>query len=86
MDQVPTFFKGDEQFIKERLASFKELSDEKLWDYYHDVTKNGFFGVRAQTLTVMALRHEFDRRFGMSPIEYKNGVLKDRAIRTEEEA
>ncbi len=85
MDTIMVHFKGDEKFIQEKRARLKNYSDKELLDYYHSVTKNGLFGVRAQSLTVLAIHQECKERFGVTPVEYKNGLLKDRAIQDKEE-
>ncbi|RFN58450.1 hypothetical protein [Marixanthomonas ophiurae] len=75
MDQVYINHKGDAKKIAENLERLKKMTDQELENYYKNALGNGFFGVHAQNLLAIAMNKEFKRRFGESPITYKDGIL-----------
>ena len=75
MEYIYVYREDDAAEIKEYRVGFIKKTAEELVELYNREARMGITGVHRQALYLLALKIEFDERFGLSPISFEDSVL-----------
>ena len=75
MEYIYVYREDDAAEILEYRVGFIKKTAEELVELYNREARMGIIGVHRQTLYLLALKIEFDERFGLSPISFEDSVL-----------